>query len=416
MLLVNEYKPVKPIVKNSAFLMLNSAFSAILGFVFLSVITRYYDAEAIGLFSAIISSVSLLAILSKLGFDIGLIRFLSESDEPEYLINSCFIITGAFAILISILFLYSINIWAPPIKFISYDNTFSILFVIAVLFSVIYSLQSSLFIAKRCSEYTIPPNLMSNLAKIMLAIGFFSGGLVGILIAHTFGVLCSCLLGFFVLDKYLNIKPKLLLRVGLIKKIFKYSFGNYIAGIIANLPSLVLPLIVVNMLGASTGALFYIGWSIAQIIFIISGSVSTSFFAESSVNINDMHANLKKCLGLVYVPLLLVILIIFVSGDYLIKYILGSIYSYDATKLLFIFSISSIPLAFNEISINRKKIEKDVTKVFIYSLLLSSSILLFSGYLLSKIGLLGVGTGFLIGQIITFFIIIIDERFISKRH
>ena len=68
-----------PLYKNSFFLMLNSALTAILGFIFITIATRLYTVADIGLYSAIISAAGLLALFSRLGFGFGLIRFLPES-------------------------------------------------------------------------------------------------------------------------------------------------------------------------------------------------------------------------------------------------------------------------------------------------------------------------------------------------
>ena len=94
-----------PLYKNSFFLMLNSALTAIFGFISLTIITRLYTTTDLGLFFAIVSAAGLLAVFSRLGFDVGLIRFLPESKEPENLINSCFTLSGIVALIFAVIFL-----------------------------------------------------------------------------------------------------------------------------------------------------------------------------------------------------------------------------------------------------------------------------------------------------------------------
>ena len=66
---------------NSLSIVLNSAFTAALGFAFWVAVARVHKAQDVGLASALISSAGLLASLAGLGLDQGLIRFLSGSGE-----------------------------------------------------------------------------------------------------------------------------------------------------------------------------------------------------------------------------------------------------------------------------------------------------------------------------------------------
>ncbi|MEM1579013.1 MAG: hypothetical protein QXR77_04970 [Archaeoglobaceae archaeon] len=70
-----------PLFKNSIFIILSSAESAFFGFFFWFLAAKLYSAEAIGLATAMISSLGLLNSISRLGFDQSIIRFLPEMDR-----------------------------------------------------------------------------------------------------------------------------------------------------------------------------------------------------------------------------------------------------------------------------------------------------------------------------------------------
>ena len=65
-----------PLFKNAYFLMFSSLTSAGSGFFFWLIAARFYSTADIGLASAIISAMGLISMLSLLGFDISLVRFL----------------------------------------------------------------------------------------------------------------------------------------------------------------------------------------------------------------------------------------------------------------------------------------------------------------------------------------------------
>jgi len=62
--------------RNAAYLLMTSGTNSLAGFVFWAMAARLYPAEGVGLASAAISAMGLLALLSTLGMDYGLIRFL----------------------------------------------------------------------------------------------------------------------------------------------------------------------------------------------------------------------------------------------------------------------------------------------------------------------------------------------------
>ena len=74
-----------PLFKNAYFLMFSSLTSAGSGFFFWLIAARFYSTSDIGLASAIISAMGLIAMLSLLGFDISLVRFLPECSSVKAL-------------------------------------------------------------------------------------------------------------------------------------------------------------------------------------------------------------------------------------------------------------------------------------------------------------------------------------------
>ena len=82
-----------PLYKNSVFLIASSTSAAGSGFFFWVIAARFYSAEEVGLASAIISAMGLVSLLSLLGFDISLVRFLPEREDKQEPINSCLTIS-----------------------------------------------------------------------------------------------------------------------------------------------------------------------------------------------------------------------------------------------------------------------------------------------------------------------------------
>ena len=88
--------------RNAIYLMMATAVSSIFGLAFWVVATRWlYEPEDIGLASAVISAIMLLALLATLGLDYALIRFLPNSGErSNAMVNTCLSIGGLTSIIV----------------------------------------------------------------------------------------------------------------------------------------------------------------------------------------------------------------------------------------------------------------------------------------------------------------------------
>src|SRR5439155_22968013 len=88
-----------PVVRNAVYLILTEAVGAGLGLAFWSVAARLFVDRDLGLGAVLITSATLLAILSTLGFNVSLVRFLPERDAPIVrLINSSVTIGSVVAV------------------------------------------------------------------------------------------------------------------------------------------------------------------------------------------------------------------------------------------------------------------------------------------------------------------------------
>jgi len=87
--------------RNAVYLMLNTGVMALLGFFFWMIVARFYTEADVGFSSAIISAINLLTLISLVGLNISLIRFLPQSDKPQDLINSCYTLSGLISLVVA---------------------------------------------------------------------------------------------------------------------------------------------------------------------------------------------------------------------------------------------------------------------------------------------------------------------------
>lgn len=405
-----------PLYSNAFYLMADIAVVSLLGFAFWVLVAKLYTPAEVGLASATIAAVILLARLSGLGFGYGMIRFLPNArGRSNTLINSCFTIAGLTSLVTALIFLAGLNFWSPALLYIRHP-IFSIAFVLVTLAYTLFLLTDQSFIAKRRAKYVLFKNATAGLLKIAAAFAFVA-------LLTSLGIFASWGLAIFValaiaLFQFLPRAQQGYIPIPTIRKqtvndMIHFSLGNHIAELLWFAPLMLFPLMVINILGAETNAYFYIPWVIAQMLFAIPMAVSYSLFAEGSHQESLLGSNTAKSVGLCLLILVPAIVVLLVLGDKLLLFF-GRSYSESGTTLLRILALSTIPVSINCICLSVMRVKKNTKGVMLVSASIAS-LALGSGYILmTKVGLPGVGVGWIAAQ--TLVAIIVVLLLFPRRH
>ena len=105
----------QPLFANAGYLTGVNLVAGLAGFLFWSLAARLYQPQEVGVASAIISAVVLLAGVASLGVGAGLIRFLPEARRPRRLLNSAFTLTTLAALLVAGVYLAGLPLWSPSL-------------------------------------------------------------------------------------------------------------------------------------------------------------------------------------------------------------------------------------------------------------------------------------------------------------
>ncbi len=386
-----------PLYRNAVYLLVNTVVGSLLGFFFWVVVARFYTEAEVGYSSSIISAVSLLAVLSLLGLEVSLIRFLPRAEKPQELINSCFTLSGLVSLAIAGIFLASVDFWSPSLAFIKENAVFATTFIILTPIWALSALASAPFIARRRAGFMLSQHTISSLIKIPLAILFA-------LFFHAFGIVASWGIAFGVslavslflfLPKVQNhYKPVPTLNLSLIKGMWRYSGGNYLANLISGAPMLVLPIMVVNILGPEQTAYFYIAWIVAALLLAIPGAISTSLFAEGSHFENKLRENAIKSLKFTFLLLVPAIILVALVGKWLLL-VFGQSYVANGLHLLWILAISSLPLGITFIYSSILRVTGRIKELVAIWGFIAIAVLVVSYLVMPATGIIGIGYAYL---------------------
>ena len=404
-----------PLYANAGYLVADTVVVSLLGFAFWALAARLYTPVQVGLASATIAAVLLLARLSGLGFGYGLIRFLpSAGERASTLINSCFTVAGLTSLVAALIFVAGLNLWSPALLYIRDPGLF-IFFVLLTIAYTLFLLIDQAFIARRRAKFVLFKNAAAGMVKIVAAIAlvaFLSAFGVIISLGLAIFVTLAVALLWFLPRAQQGYIPIPLVSKKAVKDMTHFSLGNYIAELLWFAPLMLFPLMVVNTLGAETNAYFYIPWAIAQMLFAIPMAVSYSLFAEGSHNEYLLRSNTLKSVKLCLLILVPVIAALFTLSDKLLL-LFGNSYCESGTTLLRILAFSTIPVGINYIYLSVLRVEKNITGVILVSASIACTALGAGYILMTSMGLLGVGVGWIATQTL---VAVIAALFLFRRH
>lgn len=379
--------------RNAFYLMLASAVTSLLGFFFWMVVARFYSETDVGFSSAIISAINLIALLSVVGLDFSVIRFLHQASKPKELINYSLTLCGLVSLIIATIFVAGIDFWSPALSFVKHNAIFFLAFLAVAILTTLSSLVDSVFIAKRRADFVFSKNAIFSLLKLPLPIAFA-------IFLHTFGVVISwgiALAIAFALSLLLFLprveggyKPIPTLNMGRTRGMLQYSVGSYIASLLARAPIMILPLMVLNLLDTRSNAYYYVAWTVASLLMAISLAISNSLFAEGVSSGSNLKENATRAIKLTFLLLIPAVIVVIVCGKWILL-AFGESYSANALTLLYLLSIGNLPRGINHIYIVLLRVQDRLKELIIIQGLVAVAVFTLSLFAIPAYGIMGVG-------------------------
>jgi O-antigen/teichoic acid export membrane protein len=394
-----------PLHSNSIFLIASNATNALFGFFFWTMTARIYSPGDVGLATALVSAANMLAMFSGLGFGVGIIRFLPDENEKSSLINTAFTSTSIFSGVLALIFISGLNVWSPALAILTQSIAIALIFILLVTTSNLFSIQNYVFIAFRNTKFALVQSLIAGLRLAILPI-FTVVGAIWIFSSFTVGHLIGfAIANIFIWKLCYRYRPFPMLDMQVFGKVIKFSFVNYIGDSLKLLPGFILPVIIVNIINPAMSAYFFVAWMIAGLLFAVAYSVNSTLLAEGSSGQDGIHGRVKKAAKFIFALLIpAIILILFFSGPILSMF--GPLYAMEASHLLQLLALSSIPMAIDELYISVKRFEKKLLPVILVYGFIACGTISGSLLLLGPLGLLGIGIAWLVSNIITMLIIL----------
>lgn len=373
-----------PLYRNSFFMAFSGIFNAGCGFFFWMVAARLYTVEQVGLATALISSLGLVILFSRLGFDFSIIRFFSSEDRGS-VVSTSLIMTTAASVVAGIIYILLAEHLAPSLQFLK-EPGFALAFLLIAVVSSVAGITGNAFVADRKADHYFLQNLFMALRiPVLVPLAFL--GVFGIFGSVGLGYLVASFFGLVILHRSIKtIRSQV--DLDFIRRSFRFSSWNYSSNILSMAPTLIIPLMVLNMLGEAEAAKYYIAFAIGNLVLIIPNSLGTSLFVEGSHG-EGLKKSVLRAGGASFILLMPSVLVLLLFGDRLLGLLKGEYM--EAFDLLRIIALSSFPVAVYSLFVPIQNVRMRVESIVKLNALRCILLLGLSYVLMQQYGILGVG-------------------------
>ena len=381
-----------PLFKNSLFIMLTSASGAGFGFIFWVLAAKLYSAEDVGVATALISSMALIVLLSKLGLDFSIIRFFPANDNggKSSIFSTAIVINTIFAVLLGVIFIAGVDLFSPELHVLALPTNaaFYLLFLAAGSGT---ALGCTSFLAVRKAFFQFIQSVVVG-SRVLFLIPLVMFGSVGIFWAVGVSFLFAFVTAYILLLRS-GINFRFLIDRDFLNESFHFSAGNYLAGLFMAGPTLILPIMVLNLLGAEQAAYYFIAYAIAALLFKIPHAVGMSLFVEGSHG-EDLKRTVLKSLFAIFSLLVPSALILYVCSGWVLG-LVGADYAIGGQDVLQIMVAASLFVGINSVYFAIKRVQKDIKGLVVLSVVVGGLLVGFGYVFATMFGLVGLGYAWL---------------------
>ncbi len=390
--------------RNGYALVIATGATSLLGFLYWLLAARRYSQADVGRNSALIASMTFLANLAHLNLTNGLNRFVPTAGRNTgRLVALAYLVAGALSVVAALIFIGGIELWSPKLTALVRENPVAVgAFIAATALWVVFQLQDSVLIGLGRADWVLVENVVFGVIKIALLVvlavalpkeGIFaSWALPLIVIVVPINVLIfRRLVPRHRADREAVVEPVHARDLG------RYLTADYFASLLWTATTSLLPLVVLAIAGAKQSASFYISWTIAYTLYLLSRNLGMALVTEGARAPARLYEfalrTLAQC-GKIVIPLALVVALL----SPLILWLYGPQYVDSASLLLPLLVLSAIPNVVIATFLSAARVQRRMLAVVVVTATLSVSVMGLSVVLLHRYGLTGVGVAWLLAQ------------------
>jgi O-antigen/teichoic acid export membrane protein len=332
-------------VRNSMYSLLSTALQAALGFAFWIIAARIFTAPEVGRATSLISATTFIGFIGLFGLNSTLSRYLPTAKNKDLLITVGVVFVAGAGTIFALAYVIALPLIAPQLRFMDARIPLAIGFVLLTGTATVNKLTDYIFIAsRRTGINAFVDGGIGGVSRLLLLPVLASSGAYGLFCASAGGFAITSVASVILLWTHLHTRPRFRGAVKEMRPLLRFSGANYLGNVFNLVPILAMSLIVLERLGTSAAAYYYMAFQIANLLYAGIYAVEENFLAEGAHDeerLTHLMWRSAKLLTMMALPAAL-------AGALLAHYILlvfGYAYAIHGAGALELMALAAIPIA-----------------------------------------------------------------------
>jgi O-antigen/teichoic acid export membrane protein len=359
-----------PLHRDGYALAVSSAFTAAAGLLYWIVAAKTYSAYAVGLNSALISTMMFLAGVASLNLPNILVRFLPESGRrTRRRVIWSYGVAGSLALGAGVVFMVGVGAWAPRLSFLRSDGGLQAWFLFSTLAWCLFVIQDSVLTALGRAVWVPIENAVFSLLKLALLAALVTlVPVYGIFVSWTIAMILS------VVGVNVVIFAKLMRRasrqageavLNLRDRAFaQYFAADYTCSVAWLSVTNLMPVVVTAVAGATTNAYYALAYAIALPLYSFAQNIGTSLMLHGTRDRAALPVLTRKAAvqGLrILVP---VVVVLVVLAPYVLS-LFGGEYMHRSTTVFRLLALGALPNLVLALAVSVARVQRRLRRAVI---------------------------------------------------
>lgn len=348
-LLFHWIKTNRVMLTNTGSLVCTTLITSALGFVYWWSAAHLFSPEAVGLASAVISAMTLLATISLLGLGSLLIGELPRQPAKERsLVSTAMLLVGGAGGLTGIVFAMLTPLVSKDLQTLKASPEAIAIFASGVSLTAVTLVLDQALIGLLRSKLQLLRNTLFAATKlvVLLAAGLYLAHKVGLTIYATWAIgnvfSLMALFGFALVKGRWSLKA-CLPQWGLLRRLRYAALQHHILNLTIMFPTLILPVLVTIMLSARVNAWFYVSFTLANFVSVVLYALTTVLYAMNAAEPARLARQIRLTLSLSFAISILANCLLFFGARQILS-LFGPAYAEQAAWSLRILGLGAFPL------------------------------------------------------------------------
>jgi O-antigen/teichoic acid export membrane protein len=356
-----------PLSRGGLALVVNTALTGVLGFVYWIVAAHLFSPNAVGVAGALVAATTLFSGIGQLNLSGMLMRFLPGlGGKSRRLVLTTYVFAASVSALLAAISLGVIRTIAASASPLHLDSAESAALVLAVAAMAIFTIQDSALIGLRRAFWVPAENGAFGLAKIItlfilapVGTAFALYGAWMIPLALTIPIITAMLFYKFL---PLASRPGRASHLGpeVRSNIIRFAIGDAAGGLFTQAWMYLLPVIITLSLGGSVNALFYISFLFSSTIDQVAINYASSLTVEGARSPGDTATLIRQALRHILAIIVPLVAVIALMSPFLLR-AFGESYV-RAVPLLIILLATCFPKAISTVYYSYCRIQRTTYK------------------------------------------------------